>query len=77
VVSVARARRCRCRTHGYATEATAAIVETARATGRRRLWSTVRSWNTPSFRMLEKLGFRRDHTTTDDRGDVVWNVLDL
>ena len=63
--------------HGYATEAAAAIVDAARATGRRRLWSTVRSWNTPSFRVLEKLGFRRDHTTTDERGDVVWNVLDL
>ncbi|MCD2441402.1 GNAT family N-acetyltransferase [Agromyces sp. SYSU K20354] len=63
--------------NGYATEAAAAIVDAARATGRKRLWSTVRTWNTPSFRVLEKIGFRRDHTTTDDRGDIVWNVLDL
>jgi RimJ/RimL family protein N-acetyltransferase len=62
---------------GYATEAAAAIVEAARATGRQRLWSTVRTWNTPSFRVLEKIGFRRDHTTTDEHGDIVWNVLDL
>lgn len=63
--------------NGYATEAATAVVEAARATGRRRLWSTVRDWNTASFRVLEKLGFRRDHSTTDDRGVIVWNVLDL
>ena len=62
---------------GYATEAAAAIVDAARATGRQRLWSTVRPWNTPSLRVLEKNGFRRDHTTTDEQGDIVWNVLDL
>ena len=63
--------------HGYATEAATAVVEAAVATGRTRLWSTVRPWNAPSFRVLEKLGFRREHTTTDDRGDVVWLVRDL
>ena len=62
---------------GYATEAAAAIIDAARATGRQRLWSTVRSWNTPSLRVLEKTGFRRDHITTDAQGDIVWNVLDL
>src|SRR6185437_6142954 len=31
---------------GYATEAGHAIVEGARATGRARLWATIRSWNT-------------------------------
>ena len=63
--------------NGYATEAAAAIVDAARATGRQRLWSTVRTWNTPSFRVLEKVGFRRDHVTTDEQGEIVWNVLDL
>ncbi|MET4158391.1 RimJ/RimL family protein N-acetyltransferase [Agromyces sp. PvR057] len=63
--------------HGYATEAAAAIVDAARDTGRTRLWSTVRAWNAPSFRVLEKIGFRRDHTNTDEHGDVVWSVLDL
>ncbi|MEU5872344.1 GNAT family N-acetyltransferase [Glycomyces sp. NPDC047369] len=58
--------------HGYATEAARAILDAAAATGRTRLWSTVRTWNTASFRVLEKLGFERDHTTTDDRGDLVW-----
>ena len=63
--------------NGYATEAATAVVTAARATGRTRLWSTVRAWNTPSFRVLEKLGFRRDHSTTDERGEIVWSVLEL
>ena len=62
---------------GYATEAARALVEAAAATGRHRLWSTVRPANTASLRVLEKLGFRRDHTTTDDLGEVVWLVRDL
>jgi len=27
--------------------------------------------------VLEKIGFRRDHTVTDDRGDIVHLVRDL
>lgn len=63
--------------HGYATEAAQALVAAAAATGRHRLWSTVRPWNVASLRVLEKIGFRRDHTTTDDLGDVVYLVRDL
>ena len=63
--------------HGYATEAAQAMVAAAAATGRRRLWSTVGAWNAPSFRVLEKVGFRRDHSVTDDRGEVVYLVRDL
>jgi RimJ/RimL family protein N-acetyltransferase len=58
--------------NGYATEAARAVLDAAAATGRTRLWSTVRDWNTASFRVLEKLDFERDHVTTDDRGDIVW-----
>lgn len=58
--------------HGYATEAAVAVITAAAATGRKRLWSTVRMWNTPSFRVLEKVGFSRDHVTADDDGDIVW-----
>ncbi|SDP00244.1 Protein N-acetyltransferase, RimJ/RimL family [Nakamurella panacisegetis] len=47
---------------GYATEAARAMVEAAKATGRRRLWSTVGDWNTASLRVLDKLGFHRHHT---------------
>src|SRR6059058_4780018 len=59
--------------HGYATEAARAVVGAAVATGRKRLWSTVGVWNTPSLRVLEKLGFERDHVAPDDgKGEVVW-----
>lgn len=59
--------------NGYATEAAHAVVDAAIAAGRRRLWATVRAWNAPSFRVLEKLGFDRDRVTMpDDRGDLVW-----
>lgn len=59
--------------HGYATEAARAVLDAAIATGRKRLWATVRVWNTPSLRVLEKLGFERDHVAPDDgKGKVVW-----
>jgi RimJ/RimL family protein N-acetyltransferase len=48
------------------------VLDAAAATGRARLWATVRVWNAPSFRVLEKLGFQRDHQSTDDRGELVW-----
>lgn len=57
---------------GYATEAAGAVLDAAVATGRKRLWSTVRTWNTPSLRVLEKLGFERHHASADDRGELVW-----
>jgi RimJ/RimL family protein N-acetyltransferase len=57
---------------GYATEAARAVLDAAIATGRTRLWSTVASWNTPSLRVLEKLGFERDHVTKDNGDELVW-----
>ena len=60
--------------NGYATEAASAVVDAAFATGRRRLWSTVRIWNAPSFHVLEKIGFQRDHSVTDDHGELVYMV---
>lgn len=65
--------------HGYATEAAAAVVDTAAAGGRRRLWATVRVWNAPSFRVLEKLGFHRSDRITEDpeRGDLIWMTRTL
>ncbi|MFB8208653.1 GNAT family N-acetyltransferase [Streptomyces sp. NPDC056010] len=62
---------------GYATEAASAVLDAAIATGRNRLWSTVRPWNAPSFRVLEKLGFQRDHVSSDDRGELVWLARSL
>ncbi|WNB91268.1 GNAT family N-acetyltransferase [Bacillus sp. NEB1478] len=63
---------------GYATEAASVVLDAAIATGRHRLWSTVGAWNVASFRVLEKIGFKRHHSTWDDeRGEIVWNVRDL
>jgi RimJ/RimL family protein N-acetyltransferase len=53
------------------------MLDAAVATGRKRLWSTVRTWNTPSFRVLEKLGFERDHASADDGGELVWLTRSL
>ncbi|MYR13719.1 GNAT family N-acetyltransferase [Streptomyces sp. SID724] len=58
--------------HGYATEAAGAVLEAAAATGRKRLWSTVATWNTASLRVLEKLAFERDRVSTEENGEVVW-----
>jgi RimJ/RimL family protein N-acetyltransferase len=63
---------------GYATEAASAVLDAAIATGRHRLWSTVGAWNVASFRVLEKIGFKRHHSTwEDEKGEIVWNVRDL
>jgi RimJ/RimL family protein N-acetyltransferase len=62
--------------HGYATEAARAVVDAAAATGRERLWSTVRAWNTASLRVLDKLGFERSHVVPDEdgKGAVIWLI---
>lgn len=62
---------------GYAAEAALAVIAAAKRAGYSRLWSTVRIWNAPSFRVLEKLGFARHHSVSDQSGELVWNVLDL
>ncbi|MER7725724.1 GNAT family N-acetyltransferase [Streptomyces sp. NPDC096323] len=62
---------------GYATEAARAVLDAAAATGRKRLGATVDAGNTPSFRVLEKLGFQRDHVSLEDKGEVVWLTRSL
>lgn len=62
---------------GYATEAAGAVVDAAVATGRKRLWSTVGTWNRPSLRVLEKLGFERDRVSTEENGEVAWFTRSL
>jgi RimJ/RimL family protein N-acetyltransferase len=62
---------------GYATEAAHAVLAAAAATGRTRLWATVGTGNTPSFRVLAKLGFERRHVAMDDRGEHVWLTRSL
>ncbi|MFF9910241.1 GNAT family N-acetyltransferase [Streptomyces sp. NPDC013457] len=62
---------------GYATEAAGAVLDAAIATGRKRLWSTVGTWNKPSLRVLEKLGFERDHLSMEENGEVAWLTRSL
>ena len=50
------------------------MSEAAFATGRERLWATVGIWNRPSFRVLEKNGFRAHHHDYADQGEFVWMV---
>ncbi|MFE3456600.1 GNAT family N-acetyltransferase [Nocardiopsis aegyptia] len=62
---------------GYATEAARAVLDAAAATGRTRLWSTVGTWNAPSLRVLDKLGFERDRVSMEENGEVVWLTRSL
>jgi RimJ/RimL family protein N-acetyltransferase len=62
------------RGHGYATEAAGAVIDAAFATGRRRIWATVGTWNAPSFRVLEKNGFHAHQNGYGERGEFVWMV---
>ncbi|MFE3517470.1 GNAT family N-acetyltransferase [Streptomyces sp. NPDC059166] len=62
---------------GYATEAAGAVLGAARATGRRRLWATVGTWNTASLRVLEKHGFARDRVSVEDGGEIAWMTRTL
>ncbi|SEI16607.1 Acetyltransferase (GNAT) domain-containing protein [Leifsonia sp. CL147] len=42
---------------GFATEASWAVLAWAKESGYRRVWATVRDWNTASRRVMTKLGF--------------------
>lgn len=58
---------------GYATEASLAVLDWARSSGYRRLWATVRDWNTASRRVLAKVGFI--DTDRVERDEVYGNTL--
>lgn len=62
--------------HGLATEAGTALVEAAWLTGRERLWSAVRPGNRASLHAVAKIGFTADHVTVDERGELIWCVLE-
>jgi RimJ/RimL family protein N-acetyltransferase len=51
---------------GYATEASSAVLNWARSSGYERLRATVWDWNTPSRRVLAKLGFTETERTEVD-----------
>lgn len=62
--------------NGFATEGAEALLGAAFETGRSRIWSTIRSRNTASLRVADKLGFRQHHSTQDADGIVLWLVKD-
>jgi ribosomal-protein-alanine N-acetyltransferase len=64
---------------GYATEAAGAVLDAARATGRSRIWASVREWNAPSKHVLARLGFSDSgrRLIDADRGDTLWMTLEL
>jgi RimJ/RimL family protein N-acetyltransferase len=60
---------------GYATEAARVVLDAVLATGRERVWATVRESNAASLRVLAKLGgFGVRRVTTDEHGRVLWHV---
>jgi RimJ/RimL family protein N-acetyltransferase len=65
--------------HGYATEASLAILDWARSSGYERVWATVWEWNTASRRVLAKLGFTEtDRTEVDPvRGTTLFTMRRL
>lgn len=64
---------------GYATEAAQAVLDWARASGHRRLWATIRDWNAPSRRVVQRLGFTRTERVEPDPryGDTLYYTLAL
>ena len=64
---------------GFATEAAFAVLDAAGATGRSRLWATVREWNAASFKVLAKLSFFDSGRRTIDpvHGDTIWMSRNL
>lgn len=63
---------------GYATEAARAVVDWARDHGHPRLWADVWDWNTPSRRVLEKLGFTEvERREPGPHGVNITTVLEL
>lgn len=65
--------------HGLATEAAHAVIGWAEALAHARLWATVRDWNTPSRRVLAKLGFVQTSRVEPDaeHGDSLFYIKDL
>jgi [ribosomal protein S5]-alanine N-acetyltransferase len=63
--------------HGFASEAAASVIDECRAAGIGRVWASIRPHNTPSRRIAERLGMRVERTDHDDRGPLIFYVLDL
>ncbi|SES48810.1 GNAT family N-acetyltransferase [Actinokineospora terrae] len=62
---------------GYATEAARAVLDWARSSGHQGLRATVWPWNTPSRRVLAKLGFTETAPTPSDPTRTLLTTLRL
>ena len=64
---------------GYATEASLAVLAWVRSSGHRRVWATVREWNTASRRVLAKVGFVETGRVDSDwvYGDTLFTMKQL
>lgn len=60
--------------HGYGTAAARAVVAEAHRAGFARVWASVRDWNIASLTALERVGFHRDHTESDETGPLIYLV---
>jgi ribosomal-protein-alanine N-acetyltransferase len=61
-----------CQGLGLATEAAAAVLDDALASGISRVWATIRPRNTASLRVAAKIGMTPQHTRSDSRGPLVY-----
>jgi RimJ/RimL family protein N-acetyltransferase len=61
-----------CQSQGLATEAAAAVLDDALASGISRVWATIRPHNTASLRVAAKIGMTPRHTTPDSRGSLIY-----
>lgn len=65
------------RGRGYATEAAGAVLQQCRDAGLRRVWASIRPYNIASRRIVARLGMRLDRTDSDERGELLFYVIDL
>lgn len=67
------------RGQGYAIEASLAVMSWAKESSYRRLWATLREWNTASRRVMVKLDFAKTSRVEPDNtyGDSLFYMRDL
>jgi RimJ/RimL family protein N-acetyltransferase len=62
---------------GFASEAANAVLNECRTAGIERVWASIRPHNTASRRIAERLGMRVERTEHDERGALIFYVVDL
>lgn len=62
---------------GLASEAARAVLNECRAAGIGRVWASVRPHNAASRRVAGRLGMRIERTDRDERGELIFYVVDL